>query len=67
MVYVHILKKVTEPSILLPDYHSKIKNASLISNGKKIKYTESKEGTTIYLDAADQNDFDTIVGLQIDK
>ena len=67
MVYVHILKKVTEPSILLPDYHSKIKNASLISTGKKVKFTDSKEGTTIYLDAEDQNDFDTIVGLQIDK
>lgn len=67
MVYVHLLKKITDPSVLLPDYHAKIKNASLINNGKKIKYTDAKEGTYIYVDATDQNDMDTIVGLQIDK
>jgi alpha-L-fucosidase len=65
MVYVHLLKKITEPSILLPDYHGKIKNASLLSNGKKINFRQAQEGTYLSLDAIDQNDIDTIIGLQI--
>jgi Alpha-L-fucosidase len=67
MVYVHVLKKVTQPSVLLPDYHAKIKNVALVNNGKKLKYSDSSEGTTIFLDTTDQNDEDTIIGLQIDK
>ena len=67
MVYVHLLKKITESSVLLPEYHVKIKNASLENNGKKLQIKDAKEGTYIYLDPTDQNNVDTIIGLQLDK
>lgn len=66
-LYAHILARPSDkPYIFIPELKEKIKNATLFSDGNKIKFKQIPEGVFIYLDGIKTDDIDTIVQLNIE-
>ena len=65
-LYVHILKMPwNKPYIFIPELKEKILEATLFSNGTKIKFKQIPEGCFIYTDGMREDNTDTIVQLNI--
>jgi alpha-L-fucosidase len=65
-LYVHILKMPwNKPYIFIPELKEKILEATLFSDGTKIKFKQIPEGCFIYTDGMREDNTDTIVQLNI--
>jgi alpha-L-fucosidase len=63
-VYVHILNKPSQPSIVVEGIEGKISDAKLL-NGPTVKFKQDKNAVTINTDGLTTEDFDTIISLQL--
>lgn len=64
-LYAHIINKVAGASVILPGLKEKVKTASLMKDGRKLKFKQTAAQTTIYLDGVTMDDIDTIIELEI--
>ncbi len=64
VLYAHILSKLNDPYIFIPDVKQKISKASLFSNGAQLKFKQQPEGVFVYLSNDAMDNIDTIIQLQ---
>lgn len=65
ILYAHIINKIAGASIVLPGLKQKVATAALMKDGRKLKFRQTADQTTIYLDGVAMDDIDTIIELKI--
>lgn len=65
ILYAHIINKIAGTSVVLPGLKHKVAAASLMKDGRKLKFRQTSAQTTIYLDGVAMDDIDTIIELKI--
>lgn len=63
-LYAHVLNKLNEPYVFIPDVRQKISKAILFSNGTQLKFKQQPEGVFVYLSNNALDNIDTIIQLQ---
>lgn len=64
-LYVHVINKIAQTFVTLPKLEQKVVSAALMSNGTKLKFKQTKDQTTVYLDGVSMDNIDTIIELKI--
>ncbi|SMD05424.1 alpha-L-fucosidase [Pedobacter nyackensis] len=64
-LYAHVIHKITQPFINLPKLKQKVVAAALMKDGTKLKFKQTADQTTIYLNGVKMDDMDTIIELKI--
>ncbi len=64
-LFVHILKKTSQPFILVPLVNQKISKVILFADKKSLKFKQQPEGVFVYLDGISLDDTDTVIQLQV--
>lgn len=64
-LYAHIIHKIPQTFINLPGLKQKVISASVMKDGRKLKFKQTTKETIIYLDGVVMDDIDTIVELKI--
>lgn len=63
-VYVHLLKKPQQPSILIEGIKGKVLSCKVMKQNKQVKFQQDKTGVTINTGDLDLNEMDTIVQIE---
>jgi alpha-L-fucosidase len=63
-LYVHVLRKMQQDYIFIPQLQTKITKATIMKKGRPLQYKQSPEGVFIYLQNADMDDVDTVIQLE---
>lgn len=64
-LYAHIINKIAGASIALPGLKQEVATASLMKDGRKLKFRQTTDQTIIYLDGVTMDDIDTIIELKV--
>lgn len=64
-LYAHVINKLKQPAITLPKLQQKVVSAALMNGGTKLKFKQTADQTTVYLDGVTMDDIDTIIELKI--
>ena len=64
ILYLHILNRVKDPYIFIPDVKQKISRANLFGSSGELKFKQQPEGVFVYLPNIPLDDIDTIIQLQ---
>lgn len=62
-LYVHLLQSTGFPYVFVPGIPAGVVGAVTLADGKKLRFTQQKEGVFIYLDGVTQDPYDTVIQL----
>lgn len=67
MLYAHILNRLKDPFVFIPDIKQKISKAILFGNNTELKFKQQHEGVFVYLPNISLDNIDTIIQITINR